>query len=536
MPDLSTRPNVLLIVCDQLRADHLGFGGSPHIRTPHLDRLAQSGTVFTNAHVANPICMPNRASLLTGRAPSSHGVTSNVGALAWTTNTLPRTLRSAGYRTALVGKADFQNGIRRMFDSPPTVAAAIGDPFPPGWDHIEDPGRYLGDPVPDPEDFYGFEHIALTLGHADAVGGHHLRWALEQGADPEDLRRLGPQHARHVNEHWWQIYQPHLPAELYSTTFVAEASISAINRFAAGDSPWFLECSFPDPHHPFTAPGEWHFRHRGDDMVLPSTFSDYGTDAPSHLAHFRELDQSGLLRMFGPTPDQLRAAAAAEAGAVEFIDHSIGTILAALESTAQADNTIVVFTADHGDMFGDHGLMLKGMMHYRGCTQVPLFFHGPNISARHTAALASTMDITPTILHLTGAEQFQGIAGVNLLPSSPVDDTHLRSCVYIEEDFPQSGLFPFAVPPQARTVITDGYRLTRYTGTGEGEIYDLANDPAESVNRWADPDYRPLRGALLELLLDATIAHSTPAQLGPLPPVSSSRVPTSVETPVRGTS
>lgn len=516
MPDLPSRPNVLLIMCDQLRADHVGFGGSPHIRTPHLDRLAQSGTVFTNAHVANPICMPNRASLITGRAPSSHGVTSNADALAWTTNTLPRTLRDAGYRTALVGKADFQNGIRRMFDSAPTAAAAIGDPFPPGWDHVEDPDRYLGEPEPDPQDFYGYEHIALTLGHADAVGGHHLRWALEQGADPEDLGKLGPQHARHINEHWWQVYQPHLPAELYSTTFVAEATVSAINRFADDDAPWFVQCSFPDPHHPFTAPGDWHFRHRADDMVLPETFSDYGTDAPSHLARFRDLDASGLLRMFGPTPDQLRAAAAAEAGAVEFIDHSIGTILAALESTAQADNTIVVFTADHGDMFGDHGLMLKGMMHYRGCTQIPLFFHGPNISERHTAALASTMDITPTILHLAGAPHYQGIAGVNLLSASTEGDTHRRSCVYLEEDFPQAGLFPFPVPPQARTLITDRYRLTRYTGTGEGEIYDLTNDPAESVNLFDDPAHSSVRRELTDQLVDEIIRHCTPEPFGSL--------------------
>ncbi|MCX2714033.1 sulfatase [Mycolicibacterium sp. J2] len=518
MSESPSRPNIVLIVCDQLRADHVGFGGSSYIRTPHLDRLARSGTTFSNAYVANPICMPNRASLLTGRMPSSHGVVANAGALFWTANTLPRTMREAGYRTALVGKADLQNGIRRIFDPTPTSAAAVGDPFPPGWDRLEDPDRYHGVLQPDPKDFYGFERIALTLGHADAVGGHHLRWALAQGASLEDLSRVGPQHARYVNEHWWQIYQPHLPAELYSTTFVTETSIATINEFAAGDRPWFLECSFPDPHHPFTAPGDWHFRHHARDMALPARYHDHGVDAPSHLNEFRSLDPAGLVRMFGPTPEQVRAAAAAEAGAIEFLDHSIGRILHAVGESGQADNTIVVFTADHGDMFGDHGLMLKGMMHYAGCTRIPLIFNGPNISPRCTQALASTIDIAPTILQLAQIAPYQDIHGTNLIPSSAADQTPERTCVYIEEDFPQAGMFAFPVPSQARTLITDRYRLTRYTGNTDaiGEIYDLTDDPTESINRFNDPAYATVRGELTDQLVDHVTRLSAPAPLGPL--------------------
>lgn len=178
--------------------------------------------------------MPNRASLLTGRAPSSHGVTANAGALAWSTTTLPRQLRNAGYRTALVGKADLQNGLRAGFDPVATRTPALGDPYPPGWDHIEDPDRYLHTSVADPEDFYGFEDIALTLGHADMVGGHHLRWALGKGATLEDLNQAGPRHARRVDPHWWQVYQPHLSKELYSTTFITEATVSAIEVGSVG--------------------------------------------------------------------------------------------------------------------------------------------------------------------------------------------------------------------------------------------------------------------------------------------------------------
>lgn len=531
MSNNASRPNILLIMCDQLRWDHTGFGGSAYIRTPQLDALAAAGVVFPRAYVANPICMPNRASLLTGRAPSAHGVTANADALPLTTNTLARQLRSAGYRTTLVGKADLQNGLRRGFDPAPTRAPAVGDPYPTGWDGVEDPERYLHAPVPDPADFYGFEHIALTLGHADMVGGHHLRWALAKGATLEDLARGGPHHALRVDPHWWQVYQPRLSEELYSTTFVTEATIAAVEALSAQEAPWFIHCSFPDPHHPFTAPGRWHDRHRSDDMPLPASFTDHGVDPPSHLTGFRTLRPSAMpVQMFGPTPEEFRAAAAAEAGAIEFIDHGIGRIVAALNASGAARDTLIVFTSDHGDMFGDHGLMLKGMMHYSGCVRVPLFVSGRDVSAATATTLASTLDITPTLLDLAGVEPYDGIHGVSLVPALREPIHSLRSSVYIEEELPQADRFPFAVPTTARTLITDRYRVTRYPGCPLGEIYDLISDPAESVNRWADPDYGPLRGELLELLLDATVAHSTPPRLGPFPALPSSKAPASVAT------
>ena len=190
-----TRPNVQLVVCDELRADHVGFGGSALVETPNLDRLAARGRVFERAHVANPICMPNRASMLTGRAPSAHGLADNSGALAWSTNTFVRSLRAAGYRTAHVGKADQQNGLRRALgDTEVTTPAPLGDPYEPGWDTWEDPQRYVDGTPEGPDDFYGYAHLALTIGHADMVAGHHLRWALEQGADADDLRHGGPKY------------------------------------------------------------------------------------------------------------------------------------------------------------------------------------------------------------------------------------------------------------------------------------------------------------------------------------------------------
>lgn len=517
---MTSQPNVLLIVCDQLRADHTGFGGSPYIETPNIDRIAARGRVFEKAHVANPICMPNRASMLTGRAPSAHGLVGNEGALAWTTNTFVRMLRTAGYRTVHVGKADQQNGMRRAMGDASEFAqpAPLGDPYETGWDTWEDPGRFREDPLSDPEDFYGYAHLALTIGHADMVAGHHLRWALDQGAAFDDLRTRGPKHALSVSDHWWQVYKPKLAEELSTTSYVTEATMAAIEGGRRDERPWFIHCSYPDPHHPFAPSGRWFDRHDPADMPLPETFADDLDGAPSHYRAFRGLGPTEIpVLMFGPTEAQYRAAAAAEAGSIEAIDHGIGRILAALEASGTADDTIILFTSDHGDVFGDHGLMLKGVMHYEGCTRVPLVVAGPCVTAPGPSnSLAGSLDVAPTILGLTGTAPFDGIQGHDLTPILDDPTVEVQDALYVEEEFPQAPLFPFPVPGSVRTIITDAARLTRFGGTDEGELYDLQADPLERRNLWNQPAAASLRRDMTDRLLDQTMAHAAPARLGVL--------------------
>jgi arylsulfatase A-like enzyme len=513
------QPNVLLIVCDQLRADHVGFGGSPYIETPNLDRLAARGRVFERAHVANPICMPNRASMITGRAPSAHGLVGNQGALLWTTNTFVRALRRAGYRTAHVGKADLQNGMRRaMGEDTHAAPAPLGDPYHSGWDSWEDPERFRSQPIEDPDDFYGYAHLALTIGHADSVAGHHLRWALEQGADVDDLRRRGPKHATTVSDHWWQVYRPRLAEELSTTSYVTEATIDAIDAGRRTEGPWFVHCSFPDPHHPFAPSGRWFDRHDPADMPLPATFHDDLAGGPAHYRAFRDQEASQMpVLMFGPTEGQYRAAAAAEAGSIEAIDQGIGRILAAIDDNGVTDDTIVIFTSDHGEMFGDHGLMLKGAMHYAGCTRVPLVVAGPGVGRPgRTGALAGSLDLAPTILGLTGTTPFDGIQGHDLTPILDDPAASVQDSLYIEEEFPAAALFPYPVPSSLRTIITEDARLSRFAGVGGGELYDLATDPLERHNLWSDPSGAVLRNELTDRLLDETMAHAAPPRLGSL--------------------
>jgi len=175
--------NILFICTDQHRADHLGFGGNEVVRTQNLDALAARATVFDRTYVANPVCMPNRSSILTGRLPSAHGVIFNDRSLDWGANTFVRRLSTAGYRTQHVGKAHVQVHLRHFFPAG-DAAPALKSGWPEGWDDLEDIGRYLDGGAGPVTDFYGFDEAEFCLGHGAAIGGHHRQWAIERGLDP----------------------------------------------------------------------------------------------------------------------------------------------------------------------------------------------------------------------------------------------------------------------------------------------------------------------------------------------------------------
>ena len=217
--DDARRPNVLFIICDQLRADHLGFAGNRVVRTPHIDSIAARGTVFDNGWVSNPVCMPNRSTIMTGRMPSAHGVIFNDRSLVPNASTFVGALLDHGWSTALIGKSHLQHGMSREavvdFGRPPGEIS----PFEEGWDTIEHQERYEAGEVIAPDDFYGFGHIELTIGHGAIAGGHHYLWALEQGIDRELLAcGLDPEaDIPGRSPEWWQVHPAPYEAGGYST-------------------------------------------------------------------------------------------------------------------------------------------------------------------------------------------------------------------------------------------------------------------------------------------------------------------------------
>ena len=494
-----SRPNILFLVTDQHRPDHVGFGGNDVVQTPHLDRLADRSMRFDRCFVSNPICMPNRSTILTGRMPSVHGTRFNGIPLEWGASTFVRSMREVGYRTGLVGKAHFQN-MGDMADLPidslfPVPGDAIDRPYPADWDQLEDGNRHRKERVEFPEDFYGFEEVALTVNHSDICSGHYHHWLADRGLEPDRVQ--GPRNALKSFEGWWQVYQTAIPEDLYPSRYVAEQSAAFLDAAGRDDRPFFLQCSFPDPHHPFTPPGRYYDMYDPAEMALPATFDDpheHSMEFYRKRLQFRG-SQRAHVQPFAPTEDQLRHALAAEYGMISLIDDCVGTVLEALERNGLADDTIVVFTSDHGDMFGDHGMMLKAGMHYEGCTRVPLLIARPNGAGATTSSLASSIDLPHTLLDLVGVPEFHGMQGHSLAPVLDDPAVSVRDEVLVEED----EIFDLArlgCPLRMRTLITADGRLSLYSGSDQGELFDLRNDPHELENQYG----RGVQGLQSELV------------------------------------
>ncbi len=522
---MPSRPNVLFVITDQHRADHVGFMGNQTVRTPHLDALADRGTVFENAWVANPVCMPNRASIMTGRMPSVHGVIFNDRSLEWGAATHVRQFREAGWRTGLFGKSHLQHGMSRNAMAPTSLAPVVDPGTPHGWDHLEHEELYL-ESLPDwPDDFYGFGRVELAIDHGAKVSGHHLRWALDRGARYEDLVvPYSPESpALERSDRWWQVYKPPYDPEFHSTSFVVDRTIDFINDSAQAEEPWYVWASFPDPHHPMTPPGEWYDKYDPSDMELPESISDSLDHAPAYLRHVQQaspVDQRQWVSPCGATDHELvREAMAANYGTIEFIDDGVGQILAAIDAAGQTDNTIVVFTADHGDMMGEHGLMLKGFMPFRGTQQVPMIVvdprtDSPTATPGRTTSLSSSIDLAPTLLELCDVPTHDGIQGQSLVPVMADSDAAVRHSVLIEDDLRKRTAQALRVPHRIRTVVTDdGLKYTRFS-SGESMLFDLAADPHE-VDEIGTTRPEALASAT-EGLVDAMMAATDDARGAPL--------------------
>ena len=517
---MATRPNVLFVITDQHRADHVGFSGNPVVRTPHLDAIADRGVVFDNAWVANPLCMPNRASIMTGRMPSVHGVVFNDRSLEWGAATHVRQFRSAGWRTALIGKSHLQHGMSRNAVFPVDATPAVDHGYEPGWDQLEHAEDYDDGPPEFPDDFYGFGHVELAIDHGAKVSGHHLLWALERGGRREDLDvpQTAEAPARRRSSRWWQVYEPPYPEELHSTTFVTEQTIAFIEDAAGAGAPWYAWASFPDPHHPMTPPGRWFDRHDPGDMVLPATIDDPLDHAPDYLRFIQQLEPQSRHSWVAPCGatdhDLVREAIAATYGAIEMIDDGVGRIVDAIDRLGQLDDTIVVFTADHGDMMGDHGLMLKGFMPFRGTLQVPLVIADPRRPAGRAHGLASSIDLAPTLLDLCGIAGHDGIQGSSLAPILDDPTIAVRDHVLVEDDLRPTTARARRIPHRIRTLVdAAGSKYTRYS-SGETMLFDLETDPDE-VDELSHRD-ASAKAIADDRLVDALMAATDDARGAPV--------------------
>lgn len=518
---MNPKPNFLFITTDQQRADHLGCYGNEQLRTPHIDALAARGRRFDRFYVATGVCMANRASLMTGRMPSVHGTRCNGIPLARNATTFVDLLRDDGYYTGLVGKCHLQN----MTDLPPE---APRDPVLPG---MKQPIEAHADAVKgrwseggydmemlnawrdNPEHqvqtpYYGFDDVSLCTLHGDMVHGDYARWLKKVASDSDQLR--GPKNAIPDSRYTApQAYRTRIPEEQYPSTWVGHRAEDFLEAAAGSGQPFFLHCSFTDPHHPFTPPGKYWDMYDPEDMVLPSSFYQVAdaSFAPVAALHRERAQGRGRITStvgFAATEREAKEALALTYGMISLIDDVVGRLVAKLLELGLDRNTVVIFTSDHGDFMGDHGLLLKSALHYQSLIRVPFIWAEPTglgqtTTGSATSALAGTVDIPASILARAQLAPFHGMQGRSFLPVLAGHEAAARDAVLIEEDG-HAPTFGLTVPVRVRTVVTASHRLTIYDQSGWGELYDLRDDPNELINLIDDPRQASVRARMFELL------------------------------------
>jgi len=499
------QPNYLFLITDQQRADWLGCYGHPVLKTPHIDAIAARGTRFDNFHVASPVCMPNRASLLTGRYPSVHGLRYNGCRLPLSANTFVDVLHQAGYHTAAIGKSHLQpfTGLdpigrlpEEMPGNPEAWKADAGDYAREEPERYQDDGRYEFQTP-----YYGYEHIDMVTVHGDRCGGHYRQWFRDNAPDWQALHDDANQLPH--NYSCPQAYRTPIPEALYPTAYVRDSAINYLNSRTNEDNPFFAFISFPDPHHPFNPPGKYWDLYSPDDFSVSLPYEAHKNPTEPMRWLYDNWKNNGKQT----TPqsaimlndDQLKEAMALTAGMMAFIDDAVGDIVNALESSGQLENTVICYTSDHGDYLGDYNMLLKGALPFRGITQVPFIWSDPrNREPAVSSALASTVDIAATVLERAGLKPFNGNQGKSF-HSALTGGSGVRDELLIE--FNDGGRrLGFEKPARVRSLVTSEWRYTLYSDKDWGELYDLTNDPLESHNLWSNDDYASVRARLSERL------------------------------------
>lgn len=520
------RPNFLVFITDQQRADHLSCMGDPVLKTPHIDAIAARGRRFGKFYVSTPICMPNRATLFTGRMPSLHGAHCNGSPLALAANTMTELLRRDGYRTRLMGKAHLQNmtgrpPMRERADPPglrPTDEShreALTGMWRDGRYDQEDSVKWRQNPefgldLP----YYGFEEVALCTMHGDVVGGEWRRWALAREPDLEKL--IGPANAAPDQRYTVpQAYRTRLPEALYPTTYVAERTIETLRDLARDPSdPFFLVASFPDPHHPFTPPGRYWDLYDPDQVKTPASLAPREDPPSPVLDHMRDEHERGAQNTSGTLPflvddRQAREAIALTYGMIGMIDDAVGRVMRTLAELDLEEDTIIIFMSDHGDFMGDHGLMLKAALHYQGLVRTPFIWAEPGMPhpGARTDALHGTIDFARTVLARAGIAPFWGMQGMDMAGALADPAAAGHDGLLIEEDGHEIAM-GFDQPARVRTLMTATHRLSIYEGADWAELYDLGADPHEMRNLIDDPAHAGLRARAFEQMARLMMSHA----------------------------
>lgn len=467
--------NILWICTDQQRFDTIGALNNPYINTPNLDRLCREGTAFTRAYCQNPICTPSRASFMTGMYPSAIRACINGNErFSDAAPLVSKLLRDAGHACGLVGKLHL---------------ASV-------W---QGPEKRV-------DDGYAFFRYSHSPNAKLSQGNQYMQWLIDEGQDVDAIlqRKAKPSDTDHGG------YRPDIDPKWHQTTWCANEAMRFMEESREG--PWLLNVNIFDPHPPFDAPDVYADRYWGKELPGPRfRTSDLEIQKRLSKVDFQS-DPKEL------PEDYAREIIANYYGMVELIDHNVGRMLDKLEELGLAERTLVIFTSDHGETLGDHGLVGKGCRFYESLTRVPLIMRLPGRiqSGVTREALVELIDIAPTVLELAGValpERMQGRSLWPLLEGRASDGEHrqhARCEFFCTLNMLGTGR-PF-VPSYGSMIRDDRYKLCVYHGKDYGELYDLENDPWEHENLWESEERREIRERLMKIGFDSLVLST---DLGP---------------------
>jgi choline-sulfatase len=421
-----TRPNVLLIMVDQLAASWLPVYGHPVVQAPHLTALADQGVTFESAYCASPLCAPSRVALLSGRLPSRTTVFDNAAEMPASLPTIAHYLRVAGYYTCLAGKMHF-----------------VG-----------------------PDQLHGFEH-RLTADIYPAALDWTPDWQLPL------TERLPWYHTME------SVLQPGICQASMQMDYDDEVTFRSVRKIFdlvrhSRDQPFFFVVSFSHPHDPWELRRAYWELYPHQLIDLPTVEAVPFSEADPHSRRLRQLVGMEVVDL---TEEQVQTARHGYYAAISYVDARIGEVLSAVRATGVADNTIVLFTADHGEMLGERGLWYK-MSFFDPSARVPLVISVPGrFAPRRVGAPVSLMDVAPTILQLSDCVDADGLCdmdGTSLVPFLTGEEAH-RADRVVGEYLAEGVTSPAVMIRRGR------YKFIHCDGDPV-QLYDLVEDPNELVN------------------------------------------------------
>jgi arylsulfatase A-like enzyme len=455
--------NILFIGADQMRHDVVGPHKTVPTQTPNLDQLIGDGVLFPRAYATCPLCTPSRASMFTGDYAFTHGMGTNsdmyhalATELAEPERLLHRDMEAAGYACGFVGKWHVGN------ERGPAHYGFAGESLP------------------------GYGNVTRSDGFRRYLADNDLSYTVEPTLyfNPDQQTMAGGR---------WRG-----PVESTPAHYLTNQTMDMLDDFASGEAPFFITVQYWDPHGPHLVSDEFY---RSTDREKISPWPNFRDDLSGKPARVRR-ERDDFYRLHPRTEEEVVEYIGLYCDHMAMLDHEIGRLLAHLRATGAEDETLIVFTSDHGDMTGAHGgLIDKGLL-YEEAARVPLVFSHPSLPAGERDALALNMDILPTAMSLVGID-FAPRQAVDLSPQ--IADPQEPGRAHLLTEY--HGLrFLYS---QRMLVSDDGWKFV-FTPGDTDELYDLNSDPGEMANLVDDPGAAPVLARLRQAMIDETSRMGDP--------------------------